>query len=29
MESKKEIEKGLYIEHKNLDKKISRWANVR
>jgi uncharacterized protein YktA (UPF0223 family) len=29
MESKKEIEKGLYIEQKNLDKKISRWANVR
>ena len=29
MESKKEIEKGLYIEQKNLDKEISRWANVR
>ena len=29
MESKKEIEKGLFIEQENLDKEISRWANVK
>jgi hypothetical protein len=29
MESKKEIEKGLFIEQENLDKEISRWANAR
>ena len=29
MESKKEIEKGLFIEEENLDKEISRWANVK
>ena len=26
---KKEIEKGLFIEQENLDKEISRWANVK
>jgi uncharacterized protein YktA (UPF0223 family) len=29
MESKREIEKGLFIEQENLDKEISRWANVK
>ena len=29
MESKREIEKGLFIEQDNLDKEISRWANVK
>jgi hypothetical protein len=29
MESKKEIEKGLFIEQENLDKEISRWASAR
>lgn len=29
MESKKEIEKGLFVEQENLDKEISRWANVK
>ena len=29
MESKKEIEKGLFIEQENLDKEISRWANAK
>jgi hypothetical protein len=27
--SKKEIEKGLFIEQENLDKEISKWANVK
>lgn len=29
MESKKEIEQGLYIEHESLDKEVARWANAR
>jgi hypothetical protein len=29
MESKKEIEKGLFIEQENLDKEISRWASAK
>lgn len=29
MESKREIEKGLFIELENLDKEISSWANVK
>lgn len=29
MESKREIEKGLFIEQENLDKEISSWANVK
>jgi hypothetical protein len=29
IESKKEIEQGLYIEHELLDKKISRWLSAR
>jgi len=29
MESKKEIEKELFIEKENLDKEISRWASAR
>lgn len=29
MESKKEIEQGLFIEHENLDKEVARWANAR
>jgi uncharacterized protein YktA (UPF0223 family) len=27
--SKKEIEKGLFIEQESLDKEISKWANVK
>jgi uncharacterized protein YktA (UPF0223 family) len=27
--SKKETEKGLFIEQENLDKEISKWANVK
>jgi len=29
IESKKEIEQGLYIEHELLDKKVSRWLSAR
>lgn len=29
IESKKEIEQGLYIEHELLDKKISKWLSAR
>jgi hypothetical protein len=29
IESKKEIEQGLYIEHELLDKKVSSWLNAR
>jgi hypothetical protein len=29
IESKKEIEQGLYIEHEVLDKKVSRWLSAR
>jgi hypothetical protein len=29
MESKKEIEQGLFIEHESLDKEVARWANSR
>jgi len=29
MESKKEIEQGLFIEHESLDKDVARWANAR
>jgi len=29
MESKKEIEQGLFIEHENLDKEVARWASAR
>ena len=29
MESKKEIEQGLYIEHESLDKEVARWASAR
>lgn len=29
MESKKEIEIGLFIEQENLDKEISRWASAK
>lgn len=29
IESKKQIEQGLYIEHEELDKEIKEWLNVR
>jgi uncharacterized protein YktA (UPF0223 family) len=29
MESKKEIEQGLFIEHESLDKEVARWASAR
>jgi predicted transcriptional regulator len=29
IESQKEIEKGLYIEHDELDKEVSAWLNAR
>jgi len=29
MESKKEIEQGLYIEHEILDKEVARWASAK
>ncbi|RPH31405.1 MAG: hypothetical protein EHM93_13710 [Bacteroidales bacterium] len=29
IESKKEIEQGLYIEHELLDKKVSRWLSAK
>ena len=29
IESKKEIEQGLYIEHEVLDKKVSTWLSAR
>ena len=29
IESKKEIEQGLYIEHELLDKKVSTWLSAR
>lgn len=29
IESKKEIEQGLYIEHELLDKKVSKWLSAR
>ena len=29
MESKKEIEQGLFIEHKSLDKEVARWASTK
>jgi hypothetical protein len=29
IESKKEIEQGLYIEHEVLDKKVSSWLSAR
>jgi hypothetical protein len=29
IESKKEIEQGLYIEHELLDKKVSSWLSAR
>jgi len=29
IESKKEIEQGLYIEQELLDKKVSKWLNAR
>jgi hypothetical protein len=29
MESKKEIEQGLYIENESLDKEVSKWASAR
>jgi len=29
IESKKEIEQALYIEHELLDKKVSRWLSAR
>ena len=29
IESRKEIEQGLYIEHEHLDKKVSRWLSAR
>ncbi len=29
IESKKEIEQGLFIEHELLDKKVSRWLSAR
>jgi hypothetical protein len=29
MQSKKEIQKGLYIEQAELDKKVAKWASVK
>jgi uncharacterized protein with PIN domain len=29
MQSKKEIQKGLYIEQEELDKKVAKWASVK
>jgi hypothetical protein len=29
MQSKKEIQKGLYIEQAELDKKVSKWASAK
>jgi hypothetical protein len=29
MESKKEIEQGLFIEHESLDKEVARWTSAR
>ncbi len=29
MESKKEIEQGLFIDQESLDKEVARWANAR
>jgi len=29
IESKKEIEQGLYIEHRTLGKEVSRWLNAK
>jgi len=29
MESKKEIEQGLFIDHDSLDKEVAKWANAK
>jgi len=29
MASKKEVEKGLFISHKELDKEVSEWLNAK
>lgn len=29
MESKKEIEQGLFVEHEILDKEVAKWASAR
>ena len=29
MESKKEIEQGLFVEHESVDKEVARWASAK
>lgn len=29
MESKKEVEQGLFIEHESLDKEVARWTSAK